>query len=240
MRRYAQIDSSELSGDTLGGNVKHNMPDETDVFDNFAEPGEPLWFHFYLNWGYPDYLWEAFRRLSALRPSRVPSFSKPLSWANLNELIEEADSLPVKLLVASSPQTSPAVLDYLSVSDNQAVAEHVAENPSVDPRSLRQLACHGSVTVLLAVVEHPSVPADVLVKLVECKHDDVRYRMAELTTIDRKLLERLSVDSNPYVGARAQKTLQVLDHRPAEVIGGNFGWAAQRRAELRVAKRAQS
>jgi hypothetical protein len=193
-----------------------------------------LWFTYYLNWGYPDYLEAAVKRLGELNPERVIPADMELPWSTINQLLAEVDTVPVKLLVASSPRTSQAVLDYLSQERTTAVAERVAENPTAHPATLERLAAHQQADVRLAAAEHPALPGKMLSTLVNDESPDVRYRLAENSTLPAHLLEQLSEDENPYVATRAASTLRLL--RGASVVSGDFAKPARRKRLLSVSQ----
>jgi hypothetical protein len=62
----------------------------------------------------------------------------------------------------------------------------------------------------IAVADHPDTSADVLYELARNSNPDVRFAIAENHNADVELLRMLSEDDNPFVAARARKTLRRL------------------------------
>jgi hypothetical protein len=90
------------------------------------------------------------------------------------------------------------------------VLESLAEHPRATEAMLSELAKHSSVAVRVAVAENGNAPLETLLRLA-CDEDiDLRFRMAENHNLPLCVLDMLAEDANPYVGFRAQKTIQRL------------------------------
>jgi hypothetical protein len=153
-------------------------------------------------------------------PEHIELLIRRLVWARLVELTEATDGdapapsdyLAAKVcwLIASCPQTHPAVLDVLASTNCSAYAERIAENPRTAPSTLARLAGHPLPQVRCAVSENENTPVDVINILVQDEHVDVRYAMAENHNMAEDVLQTLSEDENCYVASRAKRTLNRL------------------------------
>src|SRR5205814_4078016 len=80
------------------------------------------------------------------------------------------------------------------------------------PRTMRgtlaKLAVNRNPDVRCAVGENANTAKDVLWLLARDEDADVRFSLAENHNINDDILIFLSSDENPYVAARAQRTLQ--------------------------------
>lgn len=187
-----------------------------------------LSFSIYFTWGYPDYMREALNFLLTTRPEYAKICPhKELTYRQLREIIEVADSSQVRTVIAARPTTQPSILNFLAQSKDEAVVLRVAENPCTHVATLTKLMRHNSPHIRIAVAEHPTTP-EVLLQLLATDHDvDVRHALAENTNLPKSVLEILAADENPYVSARAQRSLE-MDSTPAQVVSANFRSALRR------------
>ena len=116
--------------------------------------------------------------------------------------------------LANNPETSAALLNYLSIGSSvnisESVLESIARNESAPTITLEHLANHPSPAVRAAVTENQHAPFEILYGLCEDTHPDVRFTMAENPYLPRILLTILAADDNPYVASRACTTLDRL------------------------------
>lgn len=191
-----------------------------------------LSFSIYFTWGYPDYVREALNFLLASREKYARlSPDRELTWRQLREILEDADSSEVRMVIASRPSTSQSILNFLANSANFDVVLRVAENPNTHVATLTRLIRHDCPQVRIAVAEHANTP-EVLLHLLAVDADaDVRLALAENFNLPKPVLEVLVADENPYVVARAQRSLQA-EATPAQVVTANFR-SALRRARAR-------
>jgi hypothetical protein len=191
-----------------------------------------LSFSIYFTWGYPDYVREALNLLLVTRPKYSHlTPQKELTWRQLREILEDADSPEVRMLIASRPGTSPSILNFLANSNDNAVVLRVAENPNTHVATLTRLIRHTSSQVRIAVAEHATTP-EVLLHLLAVDADaDVRMALAENSNLSKPVLEILANDENPYVAARAARSLQP-EPTPAQIVTANFR-STLRRARAR-------
>lgn len=84
----------------------------------------------------------------------------------------------------------------------------VAEDPFTPASILAEMAVDEDVEVRLCVAENPSTPAVILELLALDENADVRYIMAENPNIPITILRILTNDENPYVGCRAESTIE--------------------------------
>jgi hypothetical protein len=189
-----------------------------------------LAFSYHFTWGYPDYMRDALRLVSqaggicdvlGIDPNR------DLTWRQLRLVFEEADSTKVRYLIASNPQTSPAILNYLATDKETRVVRRVADNQNTHASTLARLAVHDDPGVRTCICENGNAPELVLLALARDPHLDVRYTLAENLNAPMSVIEMLTMDENPYISSRAQRTLNML--RPAEVLSPDFSRVARRR-----------
>ena len=182
-----------------------------------------LSFSIYFTWGYPDYMREALNFLLQTRPEYAKICPhKELTYRHLREIIEVADSPEVRMVIGVRPTTSPSILNFLAESPDDAVVLRVAENPQTHVATLTRLIRHRSSQVRIAVAEHASTP-EVLLQLLARDHDmDVRMALAENSNLPKGILEILMSDENPYVSARAQRSLEAQFATPAQIVSANF------------------
>lgn len=206
-----------------------------EVFEKLSLSDEEvdLSFSYYFNWGYPDYVREAFNLILELSDNDERQvLNNEISWSHLRQLLELAESEHIKYLIAGNPATPPCVLDYLSKQASVRVVERVAEHPGVHPSTLNRLAEHPEGCVRLAVAENSNVSAGTFSRLASDRNIDVRYCLAENVHTPQTVLLKLSGDDNPYVAARAEQTLNRLSG--ADVIEGHFGETSKRRAARKI------
>jgi hypothetical protein len=188
-----------------------------------------LSYSIHFTWGYPDYLRQAFKVLQDLSCEYVPMDPhKELTWKQLRQAIETADSLSVRCLVAGHGQTPINVLDYLARGKDEDVSRRVAENPNSHAATLARLSRHAAVAVRMAVSENTNTAEGVLLHLTSDTNPDLRYIMAENANMPRTVLEVLSTDENPYVRERAMRSLNVTK---VEVLVADFSRVARRRID---------
>lgn len=111
---------------------------------------------------------------------------------------------------AGSPETIVAELSELAKSADVAVRRRVAENPATPTEALDLLSHDSKPEVRIAVGLSQFTPESVVSRLAKDEQDDVRYWLSSAGYLPLKLLEQLSVDANPYVADRAQRTLARL------------------------------
>ncbi len=112
--------------------------------------------------------------------------------------------------VAGAWETLPEQLCRLSRSEDARVRSRAADNPQLPLTCLADLANDESHDVRISVAENPVTPLVILELLAADDHADVRYAIAENANMPAYILSILSRDDNPYVSARAHKTLARL------------------------------
>lgn len=151
------------------------------------------------------------------------------SDANSSSRFEEqgsAEQREVQLRLASNPETSEEVLDFLRRIGDKDVCERIAINPRSPQQTLEALAEHFDADVRAALSENSLCPITVLYRLSKDEHPDVRLRMAENPNLPDSILEELCDDENPFVAARASESLRRA--AGGTVIEGVFGTSAIR------------
>jgi hypothetical protein len=133
--------------------------------------------------------------------------------------------------IASSPNSSPSVLEGLARVCSTAVLEHIGVNPNTPPSILNMVASHPNIDVKVSVAENRNTPLETLWILVIDENPDVRYQLAENHQLPMNILKALSEDDNPYVACRAQRTIsRVQAIKP--VAAASVNWKTFRRMEL--------
>jgi DNA-binding NarL/FixJ family response regulator len=132
---------------------------------------------------------------------------------SLGKLPESTSSLSIALRLANATTTSAKMLEMLSHSDVVSVVEAVAANRSASQDTLEWPLKHPSADVRIGLLDNPSLSYSIQRRLIFDDDSDVRYAMAENHNIVRQMLEVLAKDENPFVSARAQKTLDRLDRK---------------------------
>jgi hypothetical protein len=146
-------------------------------------------------------------------PEHIETALRRLLWISLVELAEGEctggdHSSYIKWLVATHPDTPPAVLEYLAMSDESPkLLVRVAENPQTSGTTLTRLAAHENNEVRVAVADNRNTPPQVINELIKDADLDVRYSLAENANLDLAVLQELAKDENGYVAARAKRTL---------------------------------
>jgi hypothetical protein len=196
----------------------------------FSDDQIELAFSVHFTWGYPDYVRQAFNLVLETN-EKWQSFTleSKLNWQQLRRLLEDADSERIRYIVAGNPNTPQNVLDFLARGRNHRVAMRVAEHPRTHSATLCRLAKHEHHQVRMAVAEHPAIAPETLEELASDEHADVRYVIAESFATAEAILEKLSHDENPYVSARASKTLAGMRQVAVAVITADFSSMARRR-----------
>jgi hypothetical protein len=83
----------------------------------------------------------------------------------------------------------------------------IVESITDAPNTLARLGCDKHYEVRQAVADNPFTPIATLIELSRDHHVDLRFAMAENHSVPVEILTLLCADDNPYVVARAQKTL---------------------------------
>ncbi len=134
--------------------------------------------------------------------------------------------------IASSPNSSPSVLEGLARVCSTAVLEHIGVNPNTPPSILNMVASHPNIDVKVSVAENRNTPLETIWLLVKDDNPDVRYQLAENHQLPINILEALAEDDNPYVAYRAQKTISRVQSLKTEAVPAAIGWKTFRRMEL--------
>jgi len=119
-------------------------------------------------------------------------------------------SLVNQYIAAGDPRISEGCVEKLSQSDDPLIRRRIAENPSTPIQILFRLLNDEHSEVRLGVSFNPIVQRPFLDELVEDKNADVRYGLAENATLPMDLIQKLANDENPYVAQRATKTANRL------------------------------
>lgn len=116
-------------------------------------------------------------------------------------------NLQITHLKASNSLSDTQELRVLYTSGDRETRVRLAEN-SVSPIDiLNELAQDSDPEVRACVASNPSTPPAIVEFLSYDDHDDVRFAIASDPHTRLEILRRLTHDRNPYVGDRAQKTL---------------------------------
>lgn len=161
-------------------------------------------FDYYFMWEWPEHIETAMRRM--LWISLVDA-------AEGRELREHTNY--VRWLIATHPDSPPAVLDFLSHIDNEELLTRIAEHKQCSANTLALLSQSPYVAVRMAVAGNVNTPIHVTKMLTRDSSIDLRYSMAENPALPASLLNELCQDSNAYVAARAAKTM--VKRNPASV-----------------------
>lgn len=111
---------------------------------------------------------------------------------------------------AGACDTSANELRKLAKSSIVAVRRRVGENEKTPSDAIQLLSRDPNPEVRIAVGLSRIAPADIVARLVHDEHDDVRFWLASAASIPQVFLKKLAKDSNPYVAARAMRTLERL------------------------------
>lgn len=138
------------------------------------------------------------------------------------EILDSGEFRQIRLIIASNPNTPPAVLVYLAAYGPQDpnILERIAENPRTPYCVLEKLARCDFANVRAAVAENVNATTDILTLLAADPEPDVRYRLAENPHLPADFLKGLTEDSNPYVRHRAALTM--LRAKGGQVVEGSF------------------
>jgi hypothetical protein len=112
------------------------------------------------------------------------------------------------LFVVIHAEIQPQELDDLTRSAPAYVLARIATHNRTWRSTLTKLAHSVHADVRCAVGENPNTPRDVLMTLAADADVDVRYSLAENHNLPAAVLDVLMMDENPYVAARASRTLQ--------------------------------
>lgn len=192
-----------------------------------------LSFSIYFTWGYPDYMREALQYVCDTwkGPQRLDP-RKELTWSQLRKVIDIADSKQTRVVIASRQTTPPCVLNFLADSSDDYIVQRVAENSNTHVATLTRLVRHHALRVRISLSEHPALPEPLYAILSQDAHADIRFALAENFHVPTAVLETLAADENPYVAARAGKTLEKLTAPatvPAVVLQADFAKRASKR-----------
>lgn len=191
-----------------------------------------LSFSVYFTWGYPDYIRQALNLMVQESPPHAKlDPDRELTWAQLNALLAIADSREMRIRIAQDTRTPTCVLNFLASTGDKLITRLVAENTSAHVATLTRLMRNSSPQVRMAVAEHPSIPESLLLILARDEDADVRFSLAENARTPESVLNVLCGDENPYVAARAERTLQrnATSVVPAQVVTADFVKAAARK-----------
>jgi hypothetical protein len=190
-------------------------PDTRDFYTRREDLAFIVRFH----WKSTTHLREAIRVLLAARIDDIRTSTAPAELPSSN-VLEASEFQSIRRIIASNPNTPPAVLAYLAKHSEPDILERIAENPRTPLYALQLLAKCPKSSVRAAVAENVNVSADILTILIADPDDDVRYLLAESPHTPEELLIALTEDSNPYVSFRAEATLDKV--QGGMVVTGNF------------------
>jgi hypothetical protein len=181
-----------------------------DQVENQLGPDEESEFDFYLMWEWPEHIETALRRM--LWISLVETAEGDLEQKHTNYL---------RWLIATHPDSPPAVLEYLCNVDCEDLLVRIAENPQTSAPTLSRLALSEYDSVRIAVSDNENTPIHVIKALTKDPSVDLRYNMAENPALPAILLAELSADENVYVAVRAAKTMARRNPASVEHIRRN-------------------
>jgi len=148
------------------------------------------------------------------------------NWKNVHHLLSPQDE-------GESIETCSSV-DEITASQLKAVgrawrdlsestALRLIDHPLTPGFVLAELSRHPSAAVRAQVADNPNTPKEAILELIQDESADVRLSLAECYHLGVSILEILVDDENPYVGNRAQTTLQRLKASlNPSVIRGHF------------------
>ncbi|HEY9756794.1 MAG TPA: HEAT repeat domain-containing protein [Oculatellaceae cyanobacterium] len=164
------------------------------------------------------------------------------SFMNENEMFMNENQVPIELAESLKSVESSPQCDALFEQSAQTYAQtqsQLQENNEQDFNypALKDSLAEQSTTVdsfpsmqmseiQIAVADHPDTTSDVLFQLAHDTNPDVRFAIAENHKADIEILQLLSQDDNPFVAARARKTLRRLQN--GQCMQGNFASFEQR------------
>lgn len=91
----------------------------------------------------------------------------------------------------------------------------IADDSSTSAQVLHQLSTHNDVEVRMAVADNRNTQLQTFMQLALDESSDLRYALAENHNVGAKVLELLTMDTNPYVVSRAKRTLARLQNSTA-------------------------
>ena len=157
------------------------------------------------------------RRLFAERQGKLAA---PYFWGHrrntdLDELLVEAglcaDLTPWrKANIAARHQDNSEEFEGKNGPSEPTLLVRIIESLVDCPRKLAELAVDDSPLVRIAVSENTFTDLKTMFLLAEDRSADVRYAVAENHNAPIAVLQFLSEEGNPYVAARAQRTLSRL------------------------------
>jgi hypothetical protein len=110
-------------------------------------------------------------------------------------------------LQAGDPDSSAKTLGELAQSPCAHIRRRVAENAATPLAIAIDLLRDTAVEVRIALTENEQILPLLAPDLARDKSSDVRFALAENHSTPRPVLEYLLADENPYVAARAARTL---------------------------------
>ncbi len=119
-------------------------------------------------------------------------------------------SLHNQYIAAGDPRISENCVEKLASSNDPLIRRRIAENPSTPIQILFKLLNDEHSDVRLGVSFNPVVQRPLLDELVADSDADVRYGLAENASLPMDLIQKLANDENPYVAQRAKKTANRL------------------------------
>ena len=184
----------------------------------FTSRREELSFIVRYQWKSPSHLKEAIRMLINSRKLEESAQSNQPA----QEPLDPNEFRQIRIIIASNPNTPPAVLVYLAAygPKDAAILERIAENPRTPYCVLEKLARSEFAGVRAAVAENINATADIIALLLDDSEPDVRYRLAENPHLSAQVLNSLAQDNNPYVRHRAALTM--LRASGGHVVEGAF------------------
>jgi hypothetical protein len=187
----------------------------------FTFKREDLSFIVRYQWKSPCHLKEAIKLLINSRHQQEQRQTEPTP-----QILDASEFRQIRLIIASNPNTPPAVLVYLAAYGPQDadILERIAENPRTPYCVLEKLARCEHASVRASVAENINATRDILALLAADPEADVRYRLAENPHLPNDFLSALADDSNPYVRHRASLTM--LRAKGGQVLQGSFSASA--------------
>jgi len=117
----------------------------------------------------------------------------------LDQLEEEIER---SVWIARNPNTSPATLERLSLSeigDRRLLTEALLSNRNTPPAVIDRLAHNEAPHIRSLVAEHPRILPPILDRLAKDQHVEVRWGVARNPNASPELLDRLSRDKDTWV-----------------------------------------
>lgn len=114
-----------------------------------------------------------------------------------------------KYVLAGSGKDHEKSLRRLARDANNDIRRRIAENPACPNDVLEQLASDGCTEVRIAVALNAKLDRQACCRLCQDPDPDVRFMIAATSYIPDVLLRLLASDENPYVQARANRTIEL-------------------------------